>query len=253
MKKALILYWHGLGDVILLTPILRHLSEIGYEVHLMCRPEVVESNLLAKCPYTSLFIHVDNPWQSSLGFERQRNINIIAFERESRGYDWFAHCLHEHIIHGCKIETNWSECGLISSNKNQQLEVFISPETEKEAMKYISDNYPDGYIFRHTDIEFHSTHDWDSEEWIEDNLPDLPVVNTGFGGNYYCCVPDINFSFVMAREARHRVLSSSVFVHACDAMNATIDVINYGRPDHKVWPKDGSKVIRIRENGRWIK
>ena len=253
MKKALILYWHGLGDVIMLTPVLRHLHETGFDVHLMCRPEVTGCSLLKDCSYVTVFINVSNPWQSPLGFDRQKKINIHTFDQLSQDYNWLAHCLHEQIVHGCKIETNWSECGLVPDNRNHQLEIFIPPETEKEAMKYIADNYPDGYIFRHTDVEFHSTHDWDSEEWIEDNLPDLPVVNTGFGGNYYCCVPDINFSFVMAREARHRVLSSSVFVHACDAMNVTIDVINYGKPDHKVWPKDGSKVLRIRENGRWIK
>lgn len=253
MKKALILYWHGLGDVIMLTPVLRYLHETGFDVHLMCRPEVTECSLLKDCPYVSICINVSNPWQSPLGFDRQRKINIITFEQLSQDYHWFSQCLHEHIVRDCKIDTNWSECGLVPDNRNHQLEVFIPPETEKIAMNYIKDNYPDGYIFRHTDIEFHSTHDWDCNDWIKDNLPNLPVINTGFGGNYYCSDADINFSFVLAREARHRVLSSSVFVHACDAMNVPIDVINYGRPDHKVWPKDSGKVLRIRENGRWIR
>jgi hypothetical protein len=65
--------------------------------------------------------------------------------------------------------------------------------------------------------------------------------------------PDINFSFVLAREATHRILSSSVFVHAREAMEVKIDVINYGKPDRKVWPKDQSLVMRIREEGKWIK
>ena len=53
--------------------------------------------------------------------------------------------------------------------------------------------------------------------------------------------------------ATHRVLSSSVFVHAADAMGCTIDIINYGRPDKKVWPLDQSRVLHIRENGKLIK
>ena len=62
---------------------------------------------------------------------------------------------------------------------------------------------------------------------------------------------DINFSFILAREAKHRVLSSSVFVHACDAMNVDVEVVNYGKVDRKVWPKN--KIVRkIREEGKWI-
>ena len=66
-------------------------------------------------------------------------------------------------------------------------------------------------------------------------------------GNGYRIHRDINFSFVLAREAKHRILSSSVFVHACDAMNSVMDIVNYGRPDRKVWPLEQDKVQCIRE------
>jgi len=64
---------------------------------------------------------------------------------------------------------------------------------------------------------------------------------------------DINSAFILAREATHRVLSSGVFVHACEAMGCTMDVVNYGRADRKVWPLDQSKVLHIRESGEWIR
>jgi hypothetical protein len=250
-KKVIILYWHGLGDVIMLTPMLRYFSQHGHQICLMCRPEVGSSNLLGNCIYVDELVYVTNPWQSAIGFERQKQANITELERLSKDYVLSISCLHEHAFQNCKIATNWKECGIKSDNN--RLEVFIPSDTEARAMDLIASRYPDGYIHRHTQIEFHTTHNWDCTNWIKKHLPDLPVVDTGLGGNYYCVDPDINFSFVLAREAQHRVLSSSVFVHACEAMGATIDVINYGRPDHKVWPKNQGLVKKIREAGRWIK
>ena len=123
---------------------------------------------------------------------------------------------------------------------------------KEQALTYIQQHYPKGYIFRHTDIEFHTKHNWNCVEWVRRNLPDLPIVNTGQYGNHFRIHDDINFTFVLAREATYRVLSSSVIVHACDAMNVMIDVINYGTPDRKVWIRNGRKVKRIREAGKWI-
>ena len=51
MKKALILFWHGLGDIILLTAHLRHLYKKGYKTDLMCLPETRKSRLLDHCLY----------------------------------------------------------------------------------------------------------------------------------------------------------------------------------------------------------
>lgn len=250
-KKVIILYWHGLGDVIMLTPMLRYFFQHGYLVHLMCRPEVGYSNLLGNCPYVEKLIYVTNPWRSSIGFEKQKQANITKFKQLSKNYDLSVSCLHERIFQDCKIYTNWKECGLIPDDN--RLEVFIPLDTETKAMNLIASRYPNGYIHQHTQIEFHTTHNWDCTNWIKKHLPDLPVIDTGLGGNYYCADSDINFSFVLAREARYRILSSSVFVHACDAMNAKIDVINYGRPDRKVWPKNPKLTKRIREAGKWIK
>jgi len=250
-KKALILYWHGLGDVIMLTPVLRYLHQQGYDVHLMCRPEVHRTSLLHHCQYIQSFIEVGNPWRAICGFDKQKKANRDLFHKFSQKYQWSAECLHEQIIGQCKIQTNIHECGL--SQIDKKLEIFVSEEVEQNVLRYIEKYYPDGYIFKHTQVEFHPTHNWDSDEWIQDNLPDLPIVDTGLGGSHYRIHPDINYSFVLAREAQHRVLSSSVFVHACEAMGVTMDVINYGRPDRKVWPKNQALVARIREQGEWVR
>lgn len=250
-KTALILYWHGLGDIIILTPVMRYLYQQGYLIDLMCHELVMESHLLDCCPYIGKLIPIPNPWWSKLGFELQKQINIDLFTERAKQYDWSAKCPHKPIVHDCKVRTNWHECGLQPADN--QLEVFIGSHIEQQVIKYIAANYPNGYIFQHTKAPLHKIHNWDAREWMQYNLPDLPIIDTGYDGDHFCFDPNINFSFVLMRKATHRVLSSSVFVHACEAMRIKMDVINYGRPDHKIWPKDQELVGRIRELGRWIK
>ena len=135
--------------------------------------------------------------------------------------------------------------------KDKKLEVFIPQSANIDALRYKSPESK--YIFVQTILEFHEYHNWDSREWIKANLPLLGVMDLGYKKEYHMAFNDINTAFIMAKEATHRVLSSGVFVHACEAMDCTIDVINYGRADHKVWPLDQSKVLHIREKGKWIR
>ena len=248
MKRALILYWHGLGDVILLTPHLRHLYNEGYIVDLMCRTAVRDSKLLDACPYIDKLIIVENPWQSQLGKRRQRRINMAAFEGLRHNYDWSGASPHNTLrIKRHKIDMTSAELGIGLQSK--KLEVFIPPSAEEEARVYLMDEF----IFVHTYSEFHAYHDWDSDEWIETNLPPMRKLYLSNGRCSRMMFRDINTAFVIAREAKHRVLSSGVLVHACEAMGVVMDAINYGRPDRKVWPLAQSMVLHIRERERWIR
>jgi len=250
-KKAIILYWHGLGDVIMLTPHLRYLYEHGYLTHLMCREEVITSHLLDECPYISDMEPVENPWQAE-NFSKQAEENVNRLISVCGRYDWVGEAAHlSHASYEHKMETTSRELGL--DVDNYDTEVFIPEEVMAEVNEFVADRYPDGFIFKHTDIEFHQEHCWHSKGWIRDNLPDLPIVDTGLGGNFYRHWDDINYSFCLVKAAQHLVLSSSVFVHAADALGKTIDVINYGKKDRKVWPMDQGRVLGIRENGKWIK
>jgi len=248
MKKALILYWHGLGDVIMLTPHLRHLYNQGYRIDLMCRIAVRKSRLLNACPYINKLIVVENPWRSRLGFKRQAELNIELFNRMKGDYDWAeASPRNTKQIKRHKIDMTSAELGL--DVKDRKLEVFIPKNAEFEVLKYMKSDY----IFVQTVLEFHAYHDWDATEWIKENLPPLRIIDLGYKKEFHMAFDDINSAFVLAREAVYRVFSSGVFVHACEAMGCTMDVVNYGRADRKVWPLEQSKVLRIREKGKWIK
>ena len=248
MKRALILYWHGLGDVIMLTPHLRHLHKRGYKIDLMCRVAVRDSKLLETCSYINRLIIVENPWRSKLGFARQAKLNIELFNRMKDGYDWAGASPHntKHVKRH-KIDMTSAELGL--DIKDKKLEVFIPESAEEEALRHKNGKY----IFVQTILEFHAYHNWDASEWIKAHLPPLRIMDLGYKRQYHMAFDDINTAFVLAREATHRILSSGVFVHACEAMGCTIDVINYGRADHKVWPLNQPKVLRIREAEEWIR
>lgn len=245
MKKALILYWHGLGDVIMLTPHLRHLYREGYMIDLMCRVAVRESKLLDACPYINKLIIVENPWRSKLGRQTQSRLNIQQFQGLRKNYDWAGASPHKKpFAKHYKIDITSYELGLEIEDKT--LEVFISEEAEQRALSHVDGEY----IFCHSIVEFHTWSTWDANEWAEKNLYPYRIINTS---DLEPKFDDINVSFSLAKRAKHRVLADSVFVHACDAMGCTIDAINFGRPDRKVWLLDQSRVLHIKEGGKWIK
>lgn len=245
MKRALILYWHGLGDVIMLTPHLRHLYAKGYMVDLMCRAAVRDSKLLDSCPYINKLIIVENPWLSKLGRHAQSRLNIQQFQNLKGDYDWSGASPHRKpFAKHYKIDITSHELGL--EIEDRKLEVFISEEAEQQALGYVDGEF----IFYHSIVEFHPWSTWDATEWMGENLPSYKMIHTHDLEKRF---DDINVAFALARRAKHRVLADSVFVHACDAMGCTIDAVNYGRPDRKVWPFDPSLILHIRESKVWIK
>lgn len=249
MKTALLLYWHGLGDLICLTPQLRELHRRGYIVDLMCRRPTIQSRLLASCPYVRqtipLSYETGGPAEGGSSGARKAEQCFAMFRKLSSHYDVAMEFSEqpEHI-RGGKIIRNNKICGL-KGLKNLDLEVFISKDAEATAKQYIDTNFPNGYIFCHTMIEWHQCHNWNAEKWISEHLDDLPIINTGIDQTHEMLFDDINISFVLAREATHRVLASSVFVHACDAMGAIMDVVHYGRENKHGWPIDPNKIKTI--------
>jgi len=248
MKKALVQYSHGLGDVILLTPHLRYLYDIGYIVDLMCRTEVRTSHLLDNCPYVGELIEIGNPWTAK-DFNQQVLDNYDKFVTISNNYDWIGCSLHlTQLPREHKIDITSRELGLDITDK--RVEVFLGEDDDVREL--VEREYPDGYICVNSNVEFHTEHNWDARDWIRENLPELPVLELGRGGDFYRKWPDINKTFALLKHASYLVLNSSVFVHAADAMECEIEAINYGNHDRKmdcvnVEPR------HIRRVGKWVK
>jgi len=253
-KSILIMYWHGLGDLLCLTPQLRYLHGNRWAIDLLVRPQVLSSHLLDACPYTRKVLPLPfiegGPAEGGASGKEKKDACNEMYDSLSPRYKKAAKIvsLHDSFRHrGGKINRNSralfydraARTGLLklSPPSDYELEVFISDRAEEAAKEYIAKNYPDGFIFKHTTPAYHPAHNWDPSPWISKNLPNLPVFEADFSPS-----EDINFAFVMAREATHRVLSSSVFVHACDAMNVVMDVVHYGKPNPHGLPLDANKI-----------
>lgn len=251
MKTILLMYWHGIGDLICLTPQLRELHKQRWTIDLICRQPVIKAKLLASCPYIRKIIPLPyvagGPHSDGASGPKKRQQCMELYNGLIQDYDTALEFDRspDRNRRGGKIFRNNEICGFTESI-DLQLEVFISDRAERIARSYIKKHYPNGYIFRHTDIDAHRVHSWNATSWMKQHLPNMPIFNTGVGKMHDMMFTDINIAFVLAREAQHRVLSSSVFVHACDAMNVSIDVVNYGIPNKHAWPLDPDKIKIIR-------
>jgi len=248
VKRALLLFWHGLGDLICCTPALRALYEQGYLCDIITMPNVAESHLLDACPYVgTVFSHevggdtgLGSPSGSGDPARRSRYSFLNRWRKMQPEYDKaFTTNQTPRYLRGGKVERNFKSCRL-STDLDTTLEVFISLEAADTARAFIASNYPDGFIFKHTHPG-HRNHAWIADDWIKDNLPDLPVFACGRDADRFPWT-DINVAFVMAREAKHRVLSSSVFMHACDAMNVEMDISYFGAANYHGLPIDPRKI-----------
>jgi len=253
-KKTLLCYSHGLGDIIQLIPVLNYFYQQGHICDLMVRKEVISSKLLNTCPYINKLFPIINPWQSPIGKTKQEKKNCEQWKKlmKQDKYDFGMPILHHNCITP-KIDMNFVECGIDPKGKDKSLEVFISSENNKIGMEYIKKNYPNGYILTNSVVAAHPWHSFKHIDWIKKNLLDLPIIDIGDNCKHHIMWKDINITFVLIKEAKHLILNSSVWVHASDALEKTIDLINYGKPDHKVWPLNQSKVLHIKEAGKFIK
>lgn len=250
--RVLLMCWHGLGDIICVTPHLRHLHENGFSVDVLVRPFVVRAKLLECCPYVREIIQLPTDRsafaQSSIK-AGTKDMFLDIFNELAINYDYAFKSIptKRFRMPGGKIhdesESLFGKGGIpIAKPANLDLEVFISESAEEEAQNYIRTKYPEGYVFLHTYPRSHLDHNWDASEWISANLDEeLPF----FKPNEMSFSEDINTMFVVAREATHRVLSSSVFVHACDAMRVTMDAVHYGSPSFHHYPIDSSIIKKV--------
>ena len=126
MKKALILYWHGLGDVVQLMCHLRCLFNQGYRTDIMCIKSVIDSHLLDHCPYIGSTIEVPNPWDDG-NFNQLSAMNTHVFRNMSKDYDWHGMAPHKSAPGTHKVDINSNELNLsFVSIGNPHAVYFIS-------------------------------------------------------------------------------------------------------------------------------
>ena len=243
----------------MLSPCLKYLYNEGYKVDIMVRDIAIKSGLLKHCPYVGDLIEIKNPWVSHIeggwdAFEDQMTANIGIYNdlMEIEGYE-FGGMVLRHPDNIPKIITNAKDLNL--PIRDLDLEVFISDDYEDMAGKWVEQNYKDGFIFKHNS-ENHAEHRFDFDEWIDKNLPDLPIVTerTMWDNHEKLCEVDINLSFAIMKRATHRAVGVSIMFHAADAMQIDVDVAYVGNSNRKIFPLDtfDGRIKNFMEIDEWI-
>jgi hypothetical protein len=247
-KRALICFPHGIGDVIQATPAMRTLYEQGYLLDMMVRPSVINSHLLDDCPYIGKLMKVrtdttENGW---------KEYHIPMFNSIKRSYDLAITCkllsAYKHRQHQIA-----RELGVEPDDFN--LDVWINQASVLEAQEFLKQQLNGKpFIHVHTKTEAHRKYYWDSMSYVQqayfDDVPDMPIIDTGHEGNAHKLFENINTTFMIMRYATHRVLSISVMAAAADALQLPIDILNCVDKDHHCLPLNRKLIKKCRIGGK---
>lgn len=259
VKKCLLLFWDGIGDLINLTPVLRELNHNGYHTDILVRQHLYDSGVFEACPYADL-IPLDIASIAAGGPRGAKAKKIALAELEARKADYDKHWRirgqappERGALMAMWYKQVVKELSLTPTIKISPTAVYGPPEVwipewcEQVAAEFVEKKYPDGFIFKRSFARSHGFHRFrGAEEWIANELPALPVFDQDAYHGMHGFWPNINILFAIAKKAQHRVLYSSVMVHACEAMGATMDIVNYGMEARKFWPEDPNRIKVIR-------
>ena len=227
VSSVLILFWHGLGDVIMATPAFREFSKInpGCCIGIAVKRLVYDSGILDKCPYFRKIHIISDVWEGGSyrkglkrcireGKEIQRAYGYERVIRISQRPVW------RYGIH--KIHRTANELG-IGPITDTKTEVYVSNEDRYDASCWLKEHWYQGkdYIFLHrkTELPRKDMPENVAEEFLKE-LPALPVIEVG--KTYSIKRRPINFSFAILEKARYIITVDSVFLHAADALGKDI-------------------------------
>jgi len=250
MKKALILMPNGLGDVIMATPCLRQLWFAGYIVDMIVRTHVIRSHLLDNCPY------IENLYSTKASGKpgAYKRHHMPLFNSLKSQYDWTG-IIYLNSKKAANADIRKSRVKLIAQELKLQpnswnLEVFISEDAKMVARRFLDSLGINEFVFVHTTIPTHPRSTWKgSTAFVKKVFPNLPIFDTR---NMQW--DDINITFALMAMAKRRVISNSVMIHACDALDCTMDAVNYESLDSSCYPLRENIIFRIYINGvrAWI-
>lgn len=151
--KTLIVSWHGLGDNVILTPVLRMYKELtGEEIYLAHLRRLPVQDVLDGCPYLSGFVTISDVWNDFPSVEVGRKAVMQEAQQYAKHFE-FEKILEltlspsMGITH--KIHRACHELG-IPYPTDYRTEIFpnITEETKAHADRFLSEcNEP--YIFAH--------------------------------------------------------------------------------------------------------
>ncbi len=227
-KKVLFLFWHGLGDNILATPVIKQYKQttgnyIGWAMLRRFR----SAGLFDDNPHIDRLHWIPDAWNDFKNYShgcRQVIKEGKAIKKEF-GYDEI--CIIDHkSSSGHKIHRTAFEMG-IGLDNDLHTQVYYDPEKIRPLYESIS--LPEEYVFFHgktgaasKDLPLEKAREWLNRENI-----DLPVVSPDF--TWDCREYPVAFAMDVMKRAKHIVVADSVMYHAAHAMDLYVDCAYFAR------------------------
>lgn len=230
MKDLLILYPHGLGDCILLTPAIReYFKSTGHKVHIATLERFKSAMFFDNNPYVEKIFYTKDAWHdfpnSQIGFHSlYSKWRQFAKENKLGGI-----VMPMHSTPQKKIILNIKKLG-IRNVQNYSTEIYTTLSDKKTASQIIKEKIgaaPFGFIQTKTGVSTKDLPKGFGKQWLKanKNIDQFIEVGVDFDPFEY----NINVQFEIMRKASAVCLPDSVFYHACHAMQKPVDFVYFGR------------------------
>jgi len=230
VKDILVIYPHGLGDCVLLTPALReYYNKHGQKLNVATLERFRSAQFFDHNPYVDEVYYTKDAWldypNSQVGFNAVYNDwKAAARDKGLRGV-----VMPMHTDPISKILLNFKYLG-IDPYQDPKTELHTTPEDTTTAERIIEDKVgsdPFGFVQTSTGVPSKDLPADYGRQWLKKNRGLEKVIEIGkeIGHLDY----NINVQFEILRRASAVCIPDSVFYHACHAMDKEIDLVYFGR------------------------
>lgn len=230
MKDLLVLYPHGLGDCILLTPAIREFYKAtGNKVHIATLQRFESARLFDNNPYIDKIFYTKDAWHdyenAQLGFRRlYEEWKGFAKENSFGGL-----AMPMHSTPRSKIILNLETLG-VRNAEDYSAEIHTCDTDKETAIQIIEQTVGDtpfGFIQTNTGVPSKDLPEGFGEEWLKINKKLNKFIEIGV--DFEALEFNINVQFEIMKRASAVCLPDSVFYHACHAMKKPVDFVYFGR------------------------
>ncbi len=227
-KKVLFLFWHGLGDNILVTPVIRQYKQTtGNFVGWAMMRRLRGASLFDDNPYIDRLHWISDVWNDFKNYSQGAKSVIKEGKaiRKEFGYDEVCVIAQKNIS---KHKILWA-ADLMGVELGNDMHTQVYYDPEKIAHLYKTITLPEEYVFFHgktgapsKDLPLEK-----AKKWLRRKGIDLPIVSPDFTWNYM--EYPLAFAMDVMKKAKHIVVADSVMYHAAHAMDLYIDYAYFAR------------------------
>lgn len=225
--KTLLIYPHGIGDIILATPALKqYKKDTDAFVGMAIMSRLRSSQILDHCPHVDEVLYTKDMWNDFPNVHVGKGAVIGACRQigKDKGYDQVIYI--EHPAPKNKITIVADKLGVIP--EDYHTEVYISDEDWDKAREIVGELTDYGFVHDYSPSNVTPPKNLPSgygKQWLLDNgIKDIVEVGKTFSATEY----NINVQFAIMYYARAIVLIDSAFYHAAGALDKKIDYCYFG-------------------------